>query len=253
MSLWMDAYQAWFLTLPIVLISAIAQSMTGFGFAVLAVPLLALVWPLPDAIAMSMLLSTVCVALTWRRTRRQAGLPIVRSLFIAALAGIPIGLLALQSLDARALQLIVGATTLAAAAIFGFAALRNPPPSVSKTPSFSWTVATGIVAGILTGSLSMPGPPVVLLLTATGILKSTSRATLTAFAILVYPVGLIAITAQNLVSFPTAVTTLGQIPPVVVGTWLGDKMHALVSERAFSVFTLFLLVLAALMCVAKPI
>jgi uncharacterized protein len=243
--------QSWLLTLPIVLISAVAQSMTGFGFAVLAVPLLALVWPLTDAIAISMILSMLCVALTWRTTRLETGVPIIRPLFVAALVGVPIGLWALQSLNAHMLRLIVGVTTLAAAAIFGFAALRERSATITEKPSFGWTVATGIVSGALTGSLSMPGPPVVMLLTAGGVLKSASRTTLTTFAVLIYPVGLIALLAQNLVSLSTAIATLGQIPAVLIGTWLGHKMHERVSERTFSVSTLCLLVLAALTCVAK--
>lgn len=247
----MDAAQSWIVTLPIVLVSAIAQSMTGFGFAVLAVPLLALVCPLGDAIAMSMLLSTLCTALTWRTTRHQADTPVVRSLFAAALVGIPIGMWALKSLDTHILRLAVGITTLGAAAIFGLAGLRKRSTTTPHKPPVAWTMAAGAVSGALTAGLSMPGPPVVLLLTAAGIPKTASRATLTAFAMLIYPVGVIALLAQNLVSLSAAIATLVQIPTVLAGVVLGDKMHLRVSERGFVVATLGLLVLAGLMCVAK--
>ena len=116
-------------TALIVLLSACVQSMTGFGFAVLAVPLLAMVWPPIDAVAISFILSTLCVALLWPQLRNAERLAIVRPLFLAALVGLPFGIWALQHLDLQALRLAIGTVTLATVAIFGFANGRRETSS----------------------------------------------------------------------------------------------------------------------------
>ena len=235
-------------TAAVVLLSACVQSMTGFGFAVLAVPLLALVWPPIDAVAISFVLSTLCVALLWPQLRSAERMPIVRSLFLAALLGLPLGLWALQHLDLQAMRMAIGVVTLATAAVFGFASGRRESSDGAAVPNTATTLATGLVAGVLTGALSMPGPPVVMLLTRSGAPKTSYRATLTAFALLIYPVGLAAMFAANLIAPVALWQALYQVPALVSGMWLGNVMHGAVSEVWFARLSLVLLGLAGAIC-----
>ena len=234
----------------IALVAAALQSMTGFGFAVVAVPLLALVWRPAEAVAISMALSTLCVAFLWPRVRRAERVPIVRSLFLTALFGLPIGLWALSNVDVSWLRLAIGGVTLATASVMGLSAFRTTPAVGGQTPGKSITLLTGFIAGILTGALSMPGPPAVMLLSASRIPKVAYRATLTAFAMLIYPVGLAAMVAERLVSPAIGLQVLIQAPVVACGFWLGDRLHGAASERAFSLLSLALLGMSGVLCIA---
>ena len=235
-------------TAAIVLVSAIVQSMTGFGFAVLAVPLFALFWKPIDAVAISFILSTLCVVLLWQKVRRADRLPIVRPLFVAALVGLPFGIWALQRIDLHVLRLAIGIVTLATVGIFGFASIRREPASPAATPSTPLSLATGLVAGLLTGALSMPGPPVVMLLTGCGASKASYRGTLTAFAILIYPVGLVALIVERLITPAAMWQAFLQVPVLVLGIGLGNILHNAVSERLFARMSLVLLALAGAVC-----
>ena len=129
-------------TALIVVVSAAIQSMTGFGFAVLAVPLLTLVWRPVDAVAISMVLSTLCVVLLWLQVRRVEQLPIVSRLFLASLAGLPIGLWALSHVDVGLLRLAIGAVTLATVVMLVSGIVRSGRDNVARLPQAAATVAT---------------------------------------------------------------------------------------------------------------
>ena len=237
-------------TAGIVLVSAAVQSMTGFGFAGLAVPLLAMIWAPMDAVSISMTLSTLSAVLMWPGLRKAPRLPILKPLAVAALVGLPLGLLALQRLDLNALRLIIGIVTLATVAVFAAGILRPAPQAVVATPRLALSAITGFVAGALTGALSMPGPPLVMLLTATRTPKTAYRATLTAFALFIYPVALAALVIEGLITRQIITQSLLQAPVLVLGIWIGRRLHGAVSERGCALSSRVLLALAGVRCFA---
>ncbi len=235
-------------TAAIVLVSAAVQSMTGFGFAVLAVPLLTLIWQPGDAIGISMVLSTVCVVLLWLQVRRVEQLPIIRGLFLAALAGLPVGLWVLAHIDIGMLRFAIGGVTLATVAMIGAGLVREAGAVAARTPHLAATIGAGFTAGLLTGSLSMPGPPVVMLLTQSGTAKGAYRATLTAFVVLIYPIALAAMLIGGLISTAALWQSLFQMPVLLLGFWFGNLLHGAASERSFSLMSLTLLAVAGVLC-----
>ncbi|MFI4933554.1 MAG: sulfite exporter TauE/SafE family protein [Caulobacterales bacterium] len=235
----------------IVLVSAVVQSMTGFGFAVLATPLLVLLWKPVDAVAISMALSTLSVALLWPRVRRAERLPIVRTLFLAALVGLPLGLWALTHVELRWLRWAIGAVTLATVAVLAYGARRQVRDAPAAAPPTVLTVTAGLFAGAFTGALSMPGPPAVMLLMGVRAPKTAYRATLTTFALLIYPVGLAAMAAEGLISGAVIRQALIQAPVAAIAVYLGDRLHGAVSERQFSGVSLLLLGLSGALCLIR--
>lgn len=243
----MTSVQLWLVTAGVVLVSATVQSMTGFGFAVLAVPLLALFWRPVEAVGLSMILSTLCILLMWPGLRKAERLPVIWPLTIGALVGLPIGSWALQRLDLHMLRLVIGTVTLAAVAVFGFGVLRGGTPAGSK-PRRVVSLVTGLFAGLLTGSLSMPGPPVVMLLTGAGAPKASYRATLTTFAVIIYPIGLAAMLVQGLIPSSVLLQGLLHAPVLMLGIWAGRRLHGVASERTFALSSLALLAFAGALC-----
>ncbi len=241
-------FDVWLATALVVFISAAAQSMTGFGFAVLAVPLLVLFWRPVDAVAISMALSTLGVLLMWLRVRGAERVPIVWLLFTASLLGLPFGLWALLHLDLHVTRIIIGVMALATTVVFGIGALRQDTVVETAIPKGSVTLLTGLVAGILTGSLSMPGPPVVMLLTGYRVPKAAYRATLTAFAVLIYPLALAGLVAGHLIGRAAMWQAVLQVPVLALGLWFGNRLHGAASERSFSILSLALLGLTGIVC-----
>src|SRR5690606_15775726 len=92
----------------VVLLAAATQAMTGFGFALVAVPLLSLALDPRTAVVgvgIAGLILTVTVAV---QERRYARWPVVGLLLGALVAGMPVGLLVLRTAPDRLLIAMIG-------------------------------------------------------------------------------------------------------------------------------------------------
>ena len=112
--------------LAVVGIAAAMQALSGFGFALLAVPVLALAVDLRLAVVVVTLVSTVSTLVQWWESRRVAVGPLVRRLLVSGAAGMPLGLWALASLDVRLMKAILGAAVLAGVALLAW---HGAPPT----------------------------------------------------------------------------------------------------------------------------
>lgn len=131
------------------------RSAFGFGEALIAVPLLALVMPMevaaPVAVLVSITVSLVALAQDWRHVHfRSAGL-----LFASTCAGIPIGLWLLTTMPGQVVKAVLALVIIAFSAFF----LLSKSPAALKTERSA--PAFGFVAGILGGAYGMNGPPLV--------------------------------------------------------------------------------------------
>jgi hypothetical protein len=224
------------------LLGAFVGSATGFGFALVLSPVLfAVVEPL-EAIYILLVLSLVLNALVLF----EGGLPLhvnwrrLLPLLVAALPGLAAGAALLLVLDKQVLQVAVGVAVIAAGAwqlrSRTRGERRRPLPPVAS-------LAVGFTSGMLTTSLSVSGPPIVLWLEAHGVRPAEFRATLAASFLALSVAG----GALFLVAEGTAGLDLGLLPLllvlVVAGYFLGAVAFQRSDHERFFVLALGLVVL----------
>jgi uncharacterized membrane protein YfcA len=153
---------------------AAVQSATGFGFALVLSPaLFAVMEPVEAVTALLVLGLALNLLVLFERGRPEhVDWRALAPILVAALPGLAVGVLALTALSKEVLQVAVGMAVIAAA---GWQLLA-PRPRLS--PAAGW--AAGFASGALTTSISVSGPPLVLLLTARGVRPEEFRATLAA-------------------------------------------------------------------------
>ena len=176
---------------------AALQATAGFGFALLAAPVLVRALGPAEAIGVLGVLSILVNVLTLAGTASRAkagrapnprsaagsdaspsGVLVGELLRLAppAAAGLIIGALLLGIVPDAVLQAVLAAAVLAALVTRGGA-----PPTVVP-PRRAWRMLTGAGAGLMTTTIGVNGPPLVLWLRARGATASQLRATLaTAF------------------------------------------------------------------------
>jgi uncharacterized protein len=209
---------AFALAFVIILAGAAAQAATGFGFSLVAVPLLAATTdPRSAVVGVSLVSPLLTVAMTvrerasvrWRTTALLLG---------AALLGIPLGLLLLRGAPERVLTALIAVVALACTLlVWRGLRLGGGIPTVG---------VVGVLTGVLSTSTGTSGPPVVAAFQAMGYDRHTFRATLAAVFTGTGAASLLGFVLAGQVR-PTAVGMgLAGLPAVALGWWLGNRIFA---------------------------
>jgi len=157
---------------------AFVQSATGFGFALVLSPaLFATMEPVEAVTALLLLGLLLNVLVVFERGRPEhVDWRALAPLLLAALPGLAVGVVLLTWLSKSTLQIVVGVTVIAAAA--WQLHQRRHPLRTHLAAATGW--AAGFASGVLSTSISVSGPPIVLWLEARGVRPEEFRATLSA-------------------------------------------------------------------------
>jgi uncharacterized membrane protein YfcA len=140
--------------IPAVLLLGVSKSGFGAGFGSLAVPLMALAVPVPQAAAILMPVLLLMDLLGMAAFRRHLDHRLLRFLLPFGLTGIVLGTLLFRVLDAKLVAGIVGAVTL----LFLFQRLLFPPRSDAPPPP-QWLGAVLSTASGFTSFIAHAGGP----------------------------------------------------------------------------------------------
>jgi hypothetical protein len=228
-----------------VFFGALIRGFTGFGLGISATPLLVLLFPPAEIVPAILILEVLAGAQIYLRTRGHVDWKLLVPTLIGALAGIPVGTLALDLLSSGAMRLVIGAAVLLAAALLasGFRFEARPPRWLSG--------GLGILAGIGSGAAGIPGPPVIVLFLSSPISIAIGRATLSAFFLCVASISSASATWRGLMTLESVVLGALLMAPLLIGNHVGDKLFARVDEKTFRRIALLLLFAIGLSALAR--
>lgn len=227
--------------------AGIVTGLTGFGFALVSVPLLLLVMDPPSAVTTVLVIGQLTSAVNAVTARRHVEGRLLRGLLPSAAVGIVIGSFILRWLDPVGLKLAAGALVVFFTAVL---ALHRDGPRRRRRGR---DVLVGGASGVLTTSVGLSGPPVVLLVSAALPDKDRSRATLAAYFALTSPLGLLALFLQGTTPGPAWAAALALAPVALVGRAVGSRLHRRTPEGIFRAVTLAITMLAGLGGVASAL
>jgi uncharacterized membrane protein YfcA len=212
------------------------SGLTGFGFGLVIVPVLLMIFPASTVVILSKSLGLgsglPIVLQDWRSVRPR----LIAGLFIPACVGLALGTVVLKHADTRVIKLVVGITVV----IFSIVIARGfIIPGIRSRPA---PLVAGFASGILGTSTGMSGPPAVLYLTDRDLAPRIFRASLVAyfFCIDVIAVGLI-FRAGLIERHDIALAGL-LYPFALGGRQLGQRFLDRVDRAQFRKITLALLV-----------
>jgi uncharacterized membrane protein YfcA len=139
-----------------VFVAAFLQSLSGFGFAILIMPLATLLLGLQTAAPLVALAALTTYAINLIRYHRAINYGELWRLGLAAALGVPIGVWLLTNANESFVKQVLG-VLLIAYAIYSLANIET-----SRLVSRRWVYAAGFVAGCLGGAYNTPGPPAIL-------------------------------------------------------------------------------------------
>jgi uncharacterized membrane protein YfcA len=110
---------------------------------------------------------------------------------------------------------------------------------------------TGLLSGILGGSTSMSGPPVVLFLANQGVEKQVFRANTTLYFIVLSLSTLPSQIASSLITRHLAAYAAALFPALIAGTLIGMQLSGKVGEESFRRLILAVVILAGVVSIAS--
>ena len=231
--------------------AALLQAVSGFGFAVLAVPLYLLLVAPAEAVQLAIILSTALSFAVVPGLRRIIAPALLLRLSAGSLAGLPIGLFSFRHADRLLVRFVVGATILAFWCDDG-----RVPASRGPTLGTLWQDRHSrsrrrAVAGVATALVGMAGPPVLIYLLLAGTAAQTVRATLLAFFALSYGATLASHAATVGIPGSTWVAAGILAPFALLGGLVGRPIGDRLGSDGFALLTIALLTAAGLYTVAS--
>jgi uncharacterized membrane protein YfcA len=224
--------------LAVVLVAAVVTTLAGFGFSLMAVPLLASLAGPRDAVALASVLSFVSSAALLARLHRRVVWPVAGRQLGGAVVAMPLGLLVLLRVDER---ILLGAIALAV----GLAALALQRGLQLERGGVGADLGAGLLSGLLNTSVGTSGPPLVFVNQARGLEPDAFRATLSAvFTGSALVAGAMFAVAGRYTGPVLAAAGLC-LPAVAIGWMVGLRLHPFVDATRMRALVLVLLVASA--------
>lgn len=220
--------------LLIVLLASALQTSTGYGFSIVGTPFLLLLYPFQTAIQINIILSICLSAVMIFKIRNEIDYSLLKKLIKGSISGLIIGIFVYLYADTQLIKLNVGIIILILTLllIINFRIKRSAPKDYTA----------GGISGLLTTSIGVPGPPLLLYFSGVKIDKTTLRSTTLAFYLFVYTISLLMQISFGETSKEIWISSLWALPALFAGVVSGQLLFKWISQKIFLVITYGILI-----------
>jgi uncharacterized membrane protein YfcA len=211
----------------IIFVAYMVRGIAGFGSALISVPLLALLYPIPVVVPLVVFLDFVGSASQGMKNRTlivwREQLPLIPF----AVIGIAGGLTLLSSMGSASLAQALGAFVILYAIyqLLPLPDLRGPRILV---------IPFGLLGGLVGTLFGTGGPFYMIYLTLRGLEKGAARATFAANFLIDGAIRLAAYATVGFFHSEVLLATLAALPVAAAGLWVGGRVHTEISPRGYA-------------------
>lgn len=232
----------------VVLVAYLIRGMSGFGSGLLAVPVLAMAYPLTTIVPVVLTLDFIASFILGGSSRKEANWDEIKLLVPFGLVGAMMGVFALMRFPPAPVLLALGVFVL----YFGMRNVLGVKPE--GLISTAWAVPAGLV-GSGTGALfGTSAPPYIIYLTHRLVDKAAVRATFSCLFIIDGGFRLALLVAAGLLlKQEVQLAILWSMLPMMAGLYLGNKLHIGISTQTMFKIIGVMLVVNGITLIAKVI
>jgi uncharacterized protein len=214
----------------VLFLATLVRSSFGFGEALIAVPLLALLMPVkvaaPVAVMASITVALIVVIQDWRKIHARSAVRLV----LPTLLGIPLGLLLLKTIPESVIKAALAFLIIA----FSAYSLLGDKRRELKDDRFAYLF--GFIAGILGGAYGMNGPPLAVYGSLRGWSPQHFRATLQGYFLPASIAGLWGYLLSGLWTPAVSRYYLLSLPFVISATFIGRMINRRIGADRFVLY-----------------
>lgn len=221
-----------------VLFAAFCQGLTGFGFALLSIPVLANFMGMKEAVIAGSGLCFFHYALLAARSYRDLSFKSNTVIIIGTLLGMSLGMYIFIVIDELTLRLATGAVICCSGALL----ICGWFPKLSDSGVTKVTV--GALSGVLQTTTGMGGPPYVVYYASRNLLAQEFRGKLTSMLVLIYCPAFTALALTPAARNLSLWDFLFLLPSLLVGFELGFRLSRIISDRFFKIVVHTLIIIS---------
>lgn len=211
----------------IFLFAGVLQGTSGFGFGLVAVGLLAQIWPDPKTGAVLPVLPALAIcAYAFYRHRAHLSWPRVIPFIAATLVGIPLGVWALKSIDLLTMRLAIGGL-LILSSVYGWLPLIGR----YRWHRYYLGLPLGVAAGFLGGAFNTSGPPAIAFFSNQRLGRHAVVASLQATFTITTAIRLVCLISADMMPPRVAALSALGIVAAIAGAMLGMRLLHAISDR----------------------
>jgi uncharacterized membrane protein YfcA len=211
-------------------------AITGFGAALVTVPVLSHLLPLPFVLPLAVLLDVSASLVMGVRFQRDADRHELRWMVPFSLAGALLGVNLLVTLPREAALTGLGICAIA----YGVYSLRHG--AGLRRVSFAWAPASGFVGGTMGTFFGIGAPPYAMYLSRRIEDKAVMRATLSTMVLFSTGIRAIVFAFAGLILLDRIVAFALLFPFVLAGLWAGNRVHMRMSrEKVLAAISILLI------------
>lgn len=241
----------WIILSSVTAIAAILQTVTGFGFGLICVPIFLWVVDSFAAIQLVIIVTLIMSAAIVPSVKGQMVPKLLITFGIGCLIGSPIGMIFFNQLDLKLIKLLAAIVILV---VTLWNAYLYFMPMILKHALFkhpgkgnrSAQVTVGVASGILGTTLAMPAPLVMLYLSGTSYESHAVRSTVLVFLILAYGMALVCQMITQGIDIQTWRLAASLFPAALAGVFIGHKLAPFISVFYFRLIVFLILLVTSL-------
>ncbi len=227
----------WLSIALIVLFATVIMRIAGFGGALISMPLFTPLLGVATAVPLMNLIGITSLGILLIQFRREINFRDISLLTISMLLCIPVGVLAINYVPGRYINILVGITCIS------YALYRVAQLPLPKMNSRYWAVPFGAASGILSGATNIPGPPVIIYTATLDWNPQRYRLNMFAFFFVSSLMSLIVRLFVGQFSAEIGGYYLYALPALLCGIVLGDRLSSFIPRDIFGKLVVLLIFL----------
>ena len=233
-----------FLIGGIFLLAGFVQGLSGFGSALVAIPLLILVMDIKEAVPLCTLSGIVITTYLAVKLSKHFDRKKIVPLCIGSIPGIFVGATLLKTVPSRMISILLGILLIA----YSLYNLLFSPEA--RKLNYRWGYLAGFLSGAIGAAFSAGGPPSIIYATLNKWNKDEIKATLTGFFVFNSYLTAASHAVSGITTMLTIKYLLFSAPFVLMGTALGSRCYGLFEKDSYmKIIFLFLIVMGAMMII----
>ncbi len=210
----------------ILMLAFIIRGITGFGSALIAIPLLALMLPISVAVPLVGFLDYTSAFAHGFKLRKEIQWQPLLPLLPFTLIGVLLALYLFNTMDAQLLKKFLGGFII----VYALYTLLTIKPHTHS--SYFWAIPSGVTGGLISTLFGTGGPFYVIYFQLQGLGKTAFRATIATMFFLDGTARIVAYSFNGFYTLDTIILIAVSLPIMIFAMSIGGHIHTNISHQA---------------------